>query len=862
MLGIGAVVDDAEQIIATKSIVCSFFCDERNKDLANATMLLQGLLWDIVWQRHDLIRHALKYYWSNKSSHAWSYDDLWRIFQAILDDQRISSVCVIIDALDECNGKDRSRFLRDVGEYLERRSESATCSNNFILSSRPTITGKLPGLKENSSYMKLDQDAVLRGYMITDIRRFVLDGLLCDEPLSSCNGQSVRPEALADKIATKSEGSFLWASLILDELQTRLILDADEFISQCPPDLYGVYNESLAKVKPDDRKEVVKSLHILLAAKRPLTLAEFKVALAVESRHQTLEAVQLKIDKVVQIETYLLKMLGNLVRISDTTNTTITLRHQSVKDFLLNRLSVPHDSRQPKTPEHSSDVSDEFRMSMDEAENTLAGCCISLLKLEDFAEKRSSTDGDREVWEDSGLGAISVWGENTPTSPVTISRDFDRQCCKSQTPFFDYAASNWGLHYASSESVGEELTDAALILSTRTSTLANWSHQFRRSYSGCDKLPESPDALVVAAYFGHTIIVRKHTSDKNFNSSRSAALTWASRMGHPDIVRILIELGTPCMGEIVDRRSAFSWATVGGFLEIVEMLLGYDRALINVKDYDSGCCPLSLAVSHGHLEVVERLLKSEDIDVNLESNRGKTPIHFAINGSDYSPVELRILRKLLSDPRVDITVRDNDGRSILSHAAELGATSAIRKLLCWEKRQDEIARLLDDSGDNKGMSPLSHAAWGGHSDTVGALCETKKIDSQLRSADKLDGANVFDIAAKRGHAQVIRELGRYYPDGVNNRDHSGRTPLSVAMWGTRTDVLRALLDCGADPNLASFDGKPPVSFGVAKIDLVRFLVERGADVNRADNDGRTPLGWALHLDADLQAKLRMLGARL
>ncbi|CAD6581928.1 MAG: hypothetical protein ASARMPRED_000737 [Alectoria sarmentosa] len=814
-----------------------------NKDLANATAILHGLVWDIVSQRHDLIHHALRHY---NSSRAWTYLNLWRVFQGILNDPHTSSVYVIIDALDECDRKDRVNLLRDLGKYLENKSNTAAnCRINFVLSSRPAIIGILPGLKAKPSYLELDQDPDLIQHMATDIRRFVLDDLLSDNQFSSRHDPdgSVRLEALADKIATKSDGSFLWASLILKDLHAiSFIGEVEDFISKCPPDLYGVYWESLAKVGHNRRKVVVKSLHIMLAARRPLTVAEFKFALAVESEHQTLETLQRAIEERLEnIFSYLQDILGSLIRI---TETTITLRHQSVKDFLLNRLGAPQDSRQPKTQEYSSDLNDAFRMSMNDAENTLAECCVGFLNLEDFAKKRSSRDEDREIWADSGLGAMYFPGENTPKSPDSVSYEYDRKYREPQTPFFEYAASNWGLHYASCEPAGERLTNTTLKLSTRTNTLVNWSHQFRRSYWGCDNLPESLDALIVAAYFGQTTMVTRLTSNNDFKSSWSAALTWASRMGHPDIVKILIELGTPCIGEMLDGRSAFSWATASGFLEIVDMLLGCDRDLINVKE-NSGCCPLILAADSGHLEMVEKLLGSEDIDVNLRSNDGAAPIHFAINGPNHSTTELEILRKLLCDSRVDITVRDRHDRSFLSYAAEYGATEAIQELLNSPERQGEIERLLDDKGDEKGLSPLSYAAWMGRSDTVRLLCKTKRIDSQLRSVDKLDGANVFHLAAKRQHVKVIRELGNYYREG-----------------GTSADILHALLDLGAKINLADFNRKTPISYGVEKIELVKALVDRGADLNLPDKDGHTPLWWARHKDGNLQAQLMDLGARL
>ena len=173
-------------------------------------------------------------------------------------------------------------------------------------------------------------------------------------------------------------------------------------------------------------------------------------------------------------------------------------------------------------------------------------------------------------------------------------------------------------------------------------------------------------------------------------------------MGHSDAVKILIELGTPCKGTVLDGRSAFSWATAGGFLEIVDTLLEYDRGLINVRD-DRGCCPLILAVCGGHLEIVEKILGSDNVDVNLRSNEGTTPIHYGFRRPDYLADDLEIFRKLLYDLRLDITMRDEHDRSFLSFAAELGSTEAIQELLGCSERPGGIDRLLDDSGDKRGL---------------------------------------------------------------------------------------------------------------------------------------------------------------
>ncbi len=420
-------------------------------------------------------------------------------------------------------------------------------------------------------------------------------------------------------------------------------------------------------------------------------------------------------------------------------------------------------------------------MSMDDAESTLAECCISFLNLEDFDKKRSDKDETIEIWEDSGFRTISISPELTPKSPISISRDYNHIYHEPRTQFFEYAASTRGFHYSSSESAGAGLTTAALTLSTRTNTLFNWSRQFRRSYRGCDKLPESLDPLIVAAYFGHNSVATRLISNNDFGPSSNAALTQASRMGHLKIVNLLINHGIPNIREMYDGASAFSWATAGGFLEIVNALLACDKSLINVTNAN-GNCPLSLAVSNQHLEVVDRLLGTENIDVNLMGDQGSTPIFFAFGRDDLSAIEEEIFIKLLRSVAEAFCRMPQD---MVSQKPSRNCSNA--------GKDKKIPKgFLNDVGDNEGLSPLSHAARWGHIDAVRVLCETKQIDSQLWSVDKLDGANAFDLAATTGQVQVIKELIKHHSDGVNNRDLSGRTPLIYSYVGKRSRGLESI----------------------------------------------------------------------
>jgi ankyrin repeat protein len=82
-------------------------------------------------------------------------------------------------------------------------------------------------------------------------------------------------------------------------------------------------------------------------------------------------------------------------------------------------------------------------------------------------------------------------------------------------------------------------------------------------------------------------------------------------------------------------------------LDVVERLLKQNRIDINQARYD-GVTPLYIACQNGHLDVVDRLLKQNGIDINQSMNDGATPLYIACNNGHTS------VARLLLNNRADI----------------------------------------------------------------------------------------------------------------------------------------------------------------------------------------------------------------
>jgi ankyrin repeat protein len=105
-----------------------------------------------------------------------------------------------------------------------------------------------------------------------------------------------------------------------------------------------------------------------------------------------------------------------------------------------------------------------------------------------------------------------------------------------------------------------------------------------------------------------------------------------------------------------------------------------------------------------------------------------------------------------------------------------------------------------------------------------------------------DGFTALHLAAFFGHVEIAAELLQRGAD-VNAvaRNQLSVQPINSAAAGDHTDVVRVLLDHGADPNAREAAGFAPIHAAAhnGNDELYELLVVRGADQEAATDDGRT-----------------------
>jgi ankyrin repeat protein len=88
-------------------------------------------------------------------------------------------------------------------------------------------------------------------------------------------------------------------------------------------------------------------------------------------------------------------------------------------------------------------------------------------------------------------------------------------------------------------------------------------------------------------------------------------------------------------------------------------------------------------------------------------------------------------------------------------------------------------------------------------------------------------------------------------DTINIQDNRGKTPLHWATGEGSVEIVRILIDAGADLNVKDKGGNTPLHIAVneGEPETAILLINAKADLNVQNNDGWTPLHVAVYYDA-------------
>ncbi len=222
-------------------------------------------------------------------------------------------------------------------------------------------------------------------------------------------------------------------------------------------------------------------------------------------------------------------------------------------------------------------------------------------------------------------------------------------------------------------------------------------------------------------------------------SSGATAIIMASRHGHTDVVRALLNAGADVQTQDNKDMTALLWATQGGHFEVVHALSdhGIDTEVRN----SAGETALLAAAWDGYQDIVSSLL-ANGADVNARNNEGWSAlINASING------HVSVVHTLL-DSGADPSLPAFDGKTALMAAAWNGHTDIVRVL---SKNESTVNMRNAD-----GWTALMNAAWNGHRAAVKILVDT---GAEVQSVN-VDNHTAAALATSRGHRDIAALLQR------------------------------------------------------------------------------------------------------
>lgn len=638
-----------------------------------------------------------------------------------------------------------------------------------------------------------------------------------------------------------------------------------ENLKAIPSELSGLFDLLLDKIDPAYIPETNIMLSIVLNAARPLTLSEFRYAMAFGSDKDFSSQSDMKTSKeVVQTDLAMMKRIrsrcgglleAKVLQDTDSPSNNLPIKivqfiHQSVKDYFLSGREASNSNIW-----NSKDLTAQGHA-------TLCQACLKYLCTSDVQEIPSMLEKLHHVPQED---------KNT-----AFAESF---------PLLDYSVMNWTQHCKEAEKLDLPQISYLVVFSRPSKRhFEIWCeiHDWLKPSNpfGAEMTP-----LQIAVQFNILSFVRTQVErGVDINTTLSgwfaSYLQMAAHFGNEEMVTLLLDHGADVEARGAGCESVLTAACSSGNVNIVKAIL---KEGADTSTYGMMNSPLWAAALSGKSEVIQILY---DHDKSTFENGWSR--HLAL-----FQVGKKTLRSVKWENDSEIKVYEAGGGNIsellLTQGVDIftfGRFALWIQFILMNNSHAVVKKFLTDDPEmctrraSSGLTLLHLVCLGGDEMAVKLLLD----NGADPSAETDDGFTIFDAALANRSESVLRHLLSRGCD-LSSVDYSGRTLLHTAaeigsdaqlylVIAAKGDVASENLDTGgfiplhyamSNPNVTNHkgnldalipkalglnveacDGSTPLHIAAryGSITHIQWLLEKGANVNVIDSEGRSALHWA------------------
>jgi gas vesicle protein len=548
--------------------VCYFFFKNGSSEQQGAAKSISAILHQLFNDQPHLIQHALPAYRIDGHNVSSSFETTWSILKKAATDPAARKVVCILDALDECEENFRKLIIDSLKALYWDAKRTQSLSVKFLVTSRPyeDIQRRFRSLTKDFPSIRLrgeqESDAISQEINLV-IRERLVPEISVELDLSSAIEAS-----LLDTLLKVPNRTYLWLHLITDEIRMTSGSTSAKGLGKLVSSLAKSVDEAYGKILNRARDFTLcrRLLHLVLAARRPLSVAEMNVAFHIKEGMRSTPDLDLETD--ARFKERIRDICGLFVTIVDDE---VILIHQTAREYLV---------RLETCAGHMSVWKHAFPPQ--ESEFLIAKCCMLYLHFTEFEmdnpfSVKTNKTYSEPTWHRNGCK------ETLESAMIKTARTNQ---LSFRVPFLHYSSQYWREHFLDKEAWDEVALALAIDLcDPRSRCFTQWMivrvDLLRQSRVLLDESAERVlkfSRLMMAAWLGWNWLVCKllehDTNDVNYSDINvQTAFTLAARLGHADVVKRLIAAGADVNAVAFSSESALYTAIKHDDEEIIRILV-------------------------------------------------------------------------------------------------------------------------------------------------------------------------------------------------------------------------------------------------------------------------------------------------